>query len=240
MMQELDVLYHSGAVWVLNKPAGLLTQGPPGIDSLELRLRRSIQWAEGKTGNIYLGVPHRLDRPVSGAITMVRNVRAAQRISLQIQQRTVVKKYWAVVSGELGEESGIWVDFMRKIPDEARSELVPADHPEAKQAVLSYRVLGRWDLLHWLEIELQTGRTHQIRLQAASRRLPIVGDSLYQSRLSFGIPTTDLRKQAIALHARRLIFQHPMVPETVDVTAPLNSDWDQFPEIMAKQSSKSD
>ena len=210
----------------MNKPGGLLTQGPPGIDSLELRTKHFLKVRDEKPGKVYLGVPHRLDRPVSGAITVVKNVRAAQRISKQIEQRSVTKTYWAVVGGVVNSSDGMWEDSMRKVPDEARSEIVPADHPDAKRAQLKYRSIATNGSVTLLEIELITGRTHQIRLQCGSRGLPILGDELYGSEEAFGPETTDLRKRWIALHARRLAFEHPISKEPVDQTAPLPEWWD--------------
>ena len=192
-MPEPEILLERGAVLVLNKPGGLLTQAPPGIDSLELRTKQFLKIRDQKPHKVYIGVPHRLDRPVSGVIVVTKNIRATQRISTQIQQRTVTKKYWAVVEGSVTQDQGSWTDTMRKIPDEAKSELVEADHPEAKEAILQFTVLDRSDQLSWLEIELTTGRTHQIRLQCASRGFPICGDSLYGATTNFGPETMDLR-----------------------------------------------
>jgi 23S rRNA pseudouridine1911/1915/1917 synthase len=226
-----DILLEDGAVLVMNKPGGLLTQGPPGIDSLELRIKQFLKVRDEKPGKVYLGVPHRLDRPVSGAIVVVKNIRAAKRLSEQFQARSVMKKYWVVVAGKLEQDSGTWSDWMRKIPDEAKSEIVPPDHPEAKSALLNFRVLARSKTLTLVEIELGTGRTHQIRLQCSSRGLPIVGDELYDSRLEFGPATDDLRKRWIALHARRLAFVHPISQDPVDQTAPVPDHWQCFTEF---------
>ena len=115
---------------------------------------------------------------------------------------------------------------MRKVPDEARSEIVAADHPDAKLAKLKYRTISSNGSATLLQIELITGRTHQIRLQCGSRGLPILGDALYGSEEKFGPETADLRKRWIALHARRLAFQHPISKEPVDQTAPLPTWWD--------------
>lgn len=227
-LPQPEILLEQGAVLVLNKPGGLLTQAPPGIDSLELRIKRFLKSRDEKPGNVYLGVPHRLDRPVSGVLVVAKNVRATNRISTQIQSRSVLKKYWAVVEGTVHNNAGTWIDHLRKLPDEAKSEIVAADHPEAKQAVLDYCVLGRDDRRSWLEIELHTGRTHQIRLQCGSRGLPIVGDQLYGATASFGPETPDLRKRWIALHSRRLRFEHPIDNTPVDQTAPLSDHWRQF------------
>ena len=230
-LPQPEILLERGAVILVNKPGGLLTQGPPGIDSLELRVKQFLIHRENKPGKAYLGVPHRLDRPVSGVMVVVKNVRAAKRISEQIQNRTVVKKYWAVVQGNVGAvgDDGSWHDWMRKIPDQAKSEIVTSEHSDARDAKLSYKVLAsaRFDsgIFSLLEIDLHTGRTHQIRLQAASRGFSIVGDSLYDSDFAFGPQEVDLRKRWIGLHARYLAFEHPIDKEPVEQTCPLPSHW---------------
>ncbi len=224
-----DFLYEQGAVMVVNKPSGLLTQAPPGIDSMELRIKSFLKRRDQKPGKVYVGVPHRLDRPASGAMVFVKNVRAARRLTEQFQARTVTKTYWAVVAGNVREARGNWTDWMRKVPDEARSELVTADHPDAQLAELEFRVVGRADNLTWLEINLGTGRTHQIRLQAAGRGHPIVGDALYGSERQFGPVQPDHRLRPIALHARRLAFEHPITHEPVDIVAPVPDVWRSLP-----------
>lgn len=209
-------------VW---KPAGLLTQAPPGIDSLELRLRSWLKAREGKAGNIYLGLPHRLDRPVSGAMVFARHVRAARRLAEQFEGRSVRKFYWAVVEGQVMPNRATWRDFLRKVPDEARAELVPEGHPDGREAILHYRVLGRFAGGTWLEIELETGRTHQIRVQAAARGHPVMGDVQYGATGLFGPAAADPREQPIALHGRLLEFRHPMTQATVCLLAPLDEPW---------------
>lgn len=223
-----DILLEEGAVLVLNKPGGLLTQGPPGIDSLELRMKQFLKVRDSKPGKVYLGVPHRLDRPVSGVMVVVKNVRAARRISEQLEARLVTKKYWAVVEGEIEADAGTWTNWMRKIPDEAKSEIIEDGAPGSKWAVLHFKVLQRSGGQTLIEIELETGRTHQIRLQCGSRGLPIVGDSLYGATLTFGPETLDQRKRWIALHARRLAFVHPISGDSVDQTAPMPKYWKCF------------
>lgn len=223
-----DILYEHGAVIVVNKPGGLLTQAPPGIDSLERRVKSFLKIRDSKPGKVYLGVPHRLDRPVSGIMVVVKNVRAAKRISEQIQQRQILKVYWAVVEGVVSEEGGTWTDWMRKVPDEARSEIVAEDHQQAKRAVLHYRVLGSQGSRTWLEIQLETGRTHQIRLQCGSRGFPVVGDHLYGATSTFGPPAEDSRKRWIALHSRTLGFEHPIDRFPVRQTAVLPDPWLEF------------
>jgi RluA family pseudouridine synthase len=219
------ILYLSGPCMVFCKPAGLLTQAPPGIDSLEARVKDWIRAREQKTGNVYLGVPHRLDRPVSGAIVFARHSRAARRISKQFEDRTVHKTYWACVEGTPEPDSGTWHDRLRKVPSQPRVLVVGEDDPEGRAAVLHYRTLGRWSGGSWLEIELETGRNHQIRVQCASRGFPVLGDAMYGAHLPFGRQYEDQRLLAIALHARGLAFNHPMTREPVAVAAPVPADW---------------
>jgi RluA family pseudouridine synthase len=219
------ILYLSGPCMVFCKPAGLLTQAPPGIDSLEARVKDWIRAREQKTGNVYLGVPHRLDRPVSGAIVFARHSRAARWISKQFEERSVYKTYWACVEGTPDPASGTWNDRLRKVPSQPRVLVVGESDPEGRPAVLHYRTRGRWAGGSWLEIELETGRNHQIRVQCASRGFPVLGDAMYAARLPFGRQYEDQRLLSIALHARGLAFNHPMTREPVAVAAPVPADW---------------
>lgn len=228
-LPEIEFLHQDGPVLVVNKPAGLLTQAPPEVDSMELRLKRYLKITEEKPGKVYLGVPHRLDRPVSGAMVFAKHVRAARRLAEQFEFRSVVKRYWAIVEGIPEDESGEWTDFMRKIPGQAKSEVVEADHPDAQLAILKYQILQRFEARALLEIKLETGRTHQIRLQCAQRNLPVVGDFQYNAQASFGEFQPDERKRRIALHARYLKFEHPMTREIVSITAPLSGPWNDYP-----------
>jgi len=251
----LEILYDSGPCLVVNKPAGVLTQAPAGIDSMEVRVKAFYREREQKEGNTYLGLPHRLDRPVSGAIVFARHVRAAQRLSMQFENRTVTKVYWSIVEGDVQPDEGTWTDHLHKRHGMAQAIVVPPDDPRGKIAVLHYRVLGRipyiadpsWvgptalksqnisfarrpgqdgrAICTWLEVQLETGRTHQIRVQSATRGHPVVGDAQYGSTQPFGEQFEDERLRAIALHARQLGFNHPMTREPVDVVAPIPAAW---------------
>jgi RluA family pseudouridine synthase len=225
---QLDVLYDDGPCLVVNKPAGVLTQAPAGIDSMEVRVKAFYRAREAKEGNIYLGLPHRLDRPVTGAIVFARHVRAAQRLSAQFENRTVTKVYWAVVEGHLEVDEGTWTDHLHKRHGMPQSIVVQADDPRGKLAVMHWRVLTRLTdpARTWLEVQLETGRTHQIRVQAASRGHAVLGDAQYGATQPFGEQIEDERLRAIALHARQLGFNHPMTGEAVDVIAPVSTEWD--------------
>src|SRR5262245_25386129 len=214
---ELETLYDNGPCLVVNKPPGVLTQAPAGIDSMEVRVKAFYREREQKDGNIYLGLPHRLDRPVTGAIVFARHVRAAQRLSTQFENRTVSKVYWAVVEGDVDGDEGTWTDHLHKRHGMAQSMIVAADDPRGKIAIMHWRVMGRIDGATWLEVQLETGRTHQIRVQATSRGHAVIGDSQYGAKRPFGEAFDDERLRPIALHARQLGFNHPMTREAVDV-----------------------
>jgi len=226
LLGDIKILYEEGPCMLVYKPGGLLTQAPPHIESLELKMKRYIRERDSKLGKVYLGVPHRLDRPVSGVMVLALHQRAAKRISDQFQRRDVKKTYWACVHGVELSEQGTWVDFMRKVPGEARSEICDESTDGAKQAVLHYRVLQQRADKSWLEIELETGRTHQIRLQCGSREVPILGDLLYGSDQIFGEHHEDERRRCIALHARHLHLRHPMLDKYIEQTAQLPSSWE--------------
>lgn len=224
----IDVLWEDNTTMVVAKPAALLSTGAPGIETLETRLREFLRARAGEQGSAaqpYATLVHRLDRPVSGAVLVARNVRTAQRLGDQFQTRKIRKRYLAAVQGQLAEPSGTWVDTMRKIPDRPLAERVPAEHPQAKRAVLHYRVLDHDEQTTLLEIELETGRMHQIRLQAASRGHAVLGDWLYGSQRAFGPTTDDPRKKVIALHGQSITFRHPKTAVQTTVAAPLPQDW---------------
>jgi len=224
--EGFDILYEEGPCLAIDKPGGLLTQAPPHIDSLERRLREHLQQRDAKTGRLYLGVPHRLDRPVSGVLLFARHVRAARRLSDQFERRMVDKRYVALLEGELDEDAGEWVDYLGKVPDQAQAEILQADHPAARVARLRYRVLHRQSPFTCVEIELDTGRYHQIRLQASARQHPVAGDFQYGARQAFGPPAANDRERCIALHARSIAFYHPMSHERCTVVAPLPWYWE--------------
>lgn len=228
---ELSILFEDNHCLAVSKPAPLLTQGVPfagpagPIPTLESQVRAYLKERYHKKGNVYLGIPHRLDRPVSGVVLFARNTKAARRLAEQFQQRTVTKEYWAAVEGFVDPQAGTWVDWLRKIADEARTECVDEGAAGGKRAVLNYTTLAEHATGSVLRIALETGRMHQIRMQASVRGWPVRGDHLYGASAPFGPPGERSRERTIALHARGLCFLHPIRYEPITVTAPLPDSW---------------
>jgi 23S rRNA pseudouridine1911/1915/1917 synthase len=245
--EALHILFEDNHCLAVAKPAPLLTQGvPPGIPTLEAMVKAYLKERYHKPGNVYLGIPHRLDRPVSGVVLFARNTKAARRLAEQFQQRQVRKTYWAAVEGVVEPEQGHWEDWLLKLPEQARTEVASADTPGARRAALRYRRLGPCAGGSLLEIEPETGRMHQIRVQAARRGWPVRGDFLYGAALPFGPPAEVPRDRIIALHACGLTFLHPIRYQPVTVTAPLPEAWRELdipadhlgPEVLARRASE--
>ncbi len=188
----IEILYEEGPCLVVNKPPGLLTQAPPGIDSLEWRIKEFLRQRDSRLGRVYLGVPHRLDRPASGAMVFGTHSRAAHRLSKQFERREVGKTYWACVSGIVEPAEGTWINYTRKIPDQARAEVVGPEHPEGREAILRYRVLGAFGWGTWLEVALETGRMHQVRSRPPPEAIRWWGTN-NTARRSPSAPNTRIR-----------------------------------------------
>lgn len=224
-MKSPVILREGSGVVAILKPVGLATQAPPGIESVEQWLRGRL----GRDGSGYLGVPHRLDRAVSGVVLMAATPRAARKLARQFERREIVKTYLAVVAGTAeaqvpAADAVEWRDFLRKIPDQARSEIVDPQTSAAREAVTHASCVSRGGdegrrLLRFMPV---TGRMHQLRLQAASRGLPIVGDALYGGP---AFADGDERERPILLHAWRIDYADPDSGERISVEAPLPDHW---------------
>jgi 23S rRNA pseudouridine1911/1915/1917 synthase len=225
----LTVLYEDNHCLAVVKPPGLSTQAPAGFPSLESLARAYLKAKYHKPGNVYLGIPHRLDRPVSGVVLFARQTASAQRLAEQFRDRQVKKVYWAVLersaAGELPPEAGKWEDWLVKLTGQARAECVAQGTPGAKDASLSFRRLSCHDEDAFIEIVPHTGRMHQIRVQAASRGWPVRGDAFYGARHGFGEPAAEPRDRVIGLHARALTFLHPIRFEPIEVVAEPGEEW---------------
>jgi 23S rRNA pseudouridine1911/1915/1917 synthase len=219
----LDVLLEDNHCLAVNKPAGLLAQGDEtGETSLVDLAREYLRAKYAKPGNVFVGLVHRLDRPTSGVVLLARTSKGADRLAKQFREGTVRKVYLAVVEGVPESESGEWADRLSK--DAARNvvRVVDEGDPRGRDARLAFRVIEIRGSTSILEIVPATGRSHQIRVQLASRGLPIVGDRKY------GAGSTLIAidgKPRIALHAGEVTFQHPTRAEAITVVAPLPEDW---------------
>ena len=223
-MPPLEVLCEDGPVLAVNKPPGLLTQGVPrGVPTLEAQVRDYVRTKYAKPGNVYLGIPHRLDRPTSGVIVFARNSKAAARLAEQFEQRRVRKEYLAVTEAVPGEAEGELSDWLLKDPERAHVAVVPPETPGAKPAAMRYRVTAVREGRALLQVEPLTGRMHQIRVQLASRGWPVVGDVQYGAATT--IAEVDEPGAAIALHARRLTILHPVRYDELPIEAPPPAGW---------------
>lgn len=242
--QPLQVLCEDGPVIAVNKPAGIVVQGSPsGVPNLADLVRDYLRVKYAKPGNVYLGVPHRLDRPVTGVVIFSRNSKCAARLAEQFAHREVAKTYLAILERPPLPASGTLTDWLVRIDngDDAAAEDSPhgpkvavasADTPTAKRAVLHYRTLSTARGRALVEIDLETGRMHQIRIQCASRGWPIVGDTQYGATTAWnGVeirPATAAdrdRYHPIALHAWRLTLKHPVRYDELTITAPPPAVW---------------
>ena len=208
------MLWDGEVVLVVDKPAGLSTQAPGAADSLESRLRTQFQ-----DRSDYLAFPHRLDRPVGGVILVALRKRAARLLGQQFMARKVEKQYVAEVAGRVDAAATVWLDHLRKIPDQAKVEVVEASDEQARLAETGVEII-RYDESSdrtWLKLSPVTGRMHQLRIQAASRGNPIVGDVLY------GGPPIPDRTDQIQLRAHSLRFFDPRDSRPVTVTA--SEEW---------------
>ncbi len=221
-MSDLRVLFEDNHCLAVDKPAGLLTQGvPAGIPTLEAQVRTYLKTTYGKAGNVYLGIPHRLDRPVSGVVLFAKTSKAAARLAEQFRERQVHKVYCGLVEGTLAEPAGEWRDWLRKVPEESRTVKAEPGEVGAKEAVLRYRSIREVEGGSLVEFVLETGRMHQIRLQASLRGHPLWGDEAYGSMRPFGPAAELARDRIIALHAKSLTFLHPIRYDAVTVESPV-------------------
>jgi 23S rRNA pseudouridine1911/1915/1917 synthase len=220
---HLDVLYEDNHCLAVNKPAGLLAQGDATGDPSLVDLAAAYLRAKyAKPGAVYVGLLHRLDRPVSGVVLLARTSKAAARLSAQFREGTVAKTYWAVAEGRIAPDSGTWTDHLLKDPARNVVSVVPPDAPGALEAVLDYRVLARQRDSTLVELRPRTGRPHQLRVQLGARGWPISGDARYGARSRL---LADDGGPRIALHARSLGFTHPTRGQWLEVVAPAPAGW---------------
>jgi 23S rRNA pseudouridine1911/1915/1917 synthase len=227
----LPVIYEDNHLLVINKPAGWVSQGASQGQASVLEIAKDyLRQRYSKPGEVYLGVVSRLDRPVSGVMVLARTSKAAARLNAQWLQRSPQKLYWALVRQQLAPQPQLLEDWLVYDSEARRSRPVRPGTAGAQLARMSVRPIARHHDLSLLEILLESGRKHQIRIQLASRQMPILGDLRYARggdrntqgaapAIAQGIP------QGIALHARRLTIEHPTRREPMTWTAPLPASW---------------
>ena len=218
------LLYEDNHIIIVNKRTSDLVQGDStGDEPLDDMVRSYIRDKYNKPGDVFLGVVHRLDRPVSGCVVYARTSKALSRLSEMFRTRDVSKVYWAVVSDRPPAEEGTLHGFLKKNEKQNKSYVYDTEVKGSKEASLSYRIIARSERYYLLEIDLHTGRHHQIRAQLAAAGCPVRGDLKYGSKRSN-------EGGGISLHARRVSFVHPVKHLEITVEAPLPDDriWNLF------------
>ena len=214
----LEILYEDNHCLAIAKPSGVACAHFQREEvTLDRTVKEYLKDKYKKPGKVFLGIVHRLDKPVSGVLLFARTSKAAARLCEQFREGTIEKVYWAMVEGPVQREAGSLEDWLRKNHETRRVEVLEPHAAGARQALLHYQRRGMRGDLTWLEVRPQTGRTHQLRVQLAHHGHPVYGDSRYGSVRTFG--------DAIALHARALTFLHPVRYEPITLSAELPKDW---------------
>ena len=214
----LEILYEDNHCLAVFKSSGCITTHFQGKEeTLDRAVKAYLKEKHRKPGNVFLGIVHRLDKPTSGVLLFARTSKAADRLARQFREGTIEKIYWAAVEGRVEPSEGRLVDFLRKDERHRKMHVTSQNTPDAQRAELTYRVLKAESADSVLEVQLLTGRKHQIRLQLAHAGIPILGDRKYGSSRPFGA--------GIALHSRLLVIEHPVSKMQLEIEAPLPASW---------------
>ena len=215
---NLQVLYEDNHLIIINKRAGDLVQGDKTLDTpLSEIVKEYIKETYHKPGNVFLGVPHRLDRPTTGIVIFTRTSKALERLNAMLREKRIQKTYWAIVKQTPKHEKDTLVHFLRKNARNNKSSVFRNEIAGSKKGILHYRLLKKLDRYFLLEVDLETGRHHQIRAQLSYVGCPIKGD------LKYGFPRSN-SDGSIHLHAREISFIHPVSKEKIHLKAPLPKD----------------
>ncbi len=216
-----NLIYEDNHLLVFNKQQGVLVQGDiTGDISLLEILKKYLKISKKKTGNVYLGLVHRLDRISSGVIVFAKTSKALSRLNKQFKNREVSKKYWAIVEGENIPKEEKLINWLKKNQKKNKSFVINKELKGSKRAILKYKLIKKLKNYSFIEVELETGRHHQIRSQIAHRGFPIKGDIKYGSKRSS-------KNSFIYLHSRQLTLVHPVTNEKLKFVAkcPKDSLW---------------
>lgn len=211
---KTQILYEDNHILIINKNVGQLVQGDKTGDKSLLELLKSfIKERDHKPGNVFLGLVHRIDRPTSGLVIYAKTSKALSRLTQMVKNREIKKTYWAIVPKEIIPQSQTLTHYLKKNEKNNKAIVYNGETNGAKKAILNYQIIKTLDNYMLLEIDLQTGRHHQIRAQLSKIGVPIKGD------LKYGAPRSN-PDGGISLHARSLEFIHPVSKEQIKITAP--------------------
>ena len=215
---NLQVLFEDNHLIIVNKRSGDITQGDKTGDTpLSEVVKQYIKEKYNKPNNVYLGVVHRLDRPTSGVIIFAKTSKALERLNKMLREKTINKTYWAIVKNKPQQDKNTLIHFLKKNPKNNKSTAFKIENEGSKKAILHYKVIKELDSYYLLEIDLETGRHHQIRCQLSSIGSTIKGDLKYGAKRSN-------KDGSIHLHARKIEFTHPVSKENIVVSAPVPED----------------
>lgn len=220
--KNLQVLFEDNHLIIINKRPGDIVQGDKtGDKPLSEVVKEYLKEKYNKPGNVYLGVVHRLDRPTSGLVVFAKTSKALPRLNKLFAEKNAKKTYWAIVKEVPPKKEDTLIHWLKRNPKQNKSFAYEKEIPDSKKAILEYRILKALNTYFLLEIDLKTGRHHQIRSQLAVIGCPIKGD------LKYGFPRSN-KDASIHLHARRLEIVHPVKNEPLTILAPLPTDsiWD--------------
>ncbi|GFZ88567.1 RNA pseudouridine synthase [Compostibacillus humi] len=219
---KIPILYEDNHLLIAEKPVNVPVQGDRSGDSdLLTILKKDLKIRYQKPGNVYLGLVHRLDRPVGGAIVFAKTSKAASRLSDMIRRQALERKYFAVVHGTPKEKKDQLVNYLYKDKRQNKVFVVTPDHPKAKRAVLDYEIMESYKDLSLLSVHLHTGRSHQIRVQLSNAGYPLFGDQKYGEHV-------NKKGQQIALWSHAIRFEHPVRKELIETHSwpPHDFPWD--------------
>ncbi|MBP6578194.1 MAG: RNA pseudouridine synthase [Chryseobacterium sp.] len=215
MNLQAQIIFEDNHLLVINKKAGQLVQGDKTGDLSLLELIKDfIKKRDEKPGNVFLGLVHRIDRPTSGLVIYAKTSKALTRLTVMVKNREVKKTYWAIVGKEMIPKSQRLIHYLQKNEKTNKATVFIKPTDKAKESILNYQIIKTLDNYQLLEIDLETGRHHQIRAQLSKIGVPIKGD------LKYGAPRSN-PDGGISLHARKLEFEHPVTKERVEIVAPV-------------------
>lgn len=215
---NLQILFEDNHIIIVNKRAGDIVQGDKtGDKPLSDVVKEYIKDKYNKPGNVYLGVVHRLDRPTTGIVVFAKTSKALTRLNAMFAKKEVQKSYWALVNKKPTKDQDTLINWLKKNPKNNKSKAYTKEIKDSKKAILHYELLKALDRYYLLEINLETGRHHQIRCQLAHIGCVIKGD------LKYGADRSN-KDASIHLHARRIQFTHPVTKDNLNLTAPLPND----------------